>query len=93
MMDALFVYEQVILAATVLMPSVMGVMNLATLPRTAPTRFLYQECHATMADLIQGINKPTAKGTDHTLFMVLDIKDISAGHSPTPILTMTEEAV
>ena len=38
----LFVDVQVILAATALMPSVIAVMNLAILHRTAPTRFLHQ---------------------------------------------------
>ena len=93
MMDALFVDEQVILATTALMPSVMAVMNLAILHRTAPTNFLHQECHATKADLIQGINTPTTKGTDHTHIMVPDIRDISADHSPTTVPTVTEEAV
>ena len=81
------------LASTVLMPSVMAVMNLATLPRTAPTRFLLQECHATMADLIQGIDTSTLRGTYNTTIMAPDIRDISAGHSPTPIHTVTEAAV
>ena len=45
-----------------------------------------------MADLIQGINTPTTEGKDHTI-MVPDIGDISAGHSPAPIPTMTEAAV
>ena len=55
MINVLSVDRQVILAATAL-SSVMAVMNLATLPRTAPTRFLHQEHHATMEDLVQGIN-------------------------------------
>ena len=59
MIDVLSVDEQVILPATALMPSVMAVMNLVTLSRTNPTRFLHQECYATMADFIQGINTPT----------------------------------
>ena len=84
---------QVILAATSLIPSVMGVMNLATLCRTAPTIFLPQEHHATKTDLIEGINTSSTKGTDHTPIMVLDIGDISAGHSPAAIPTMTEAAV
>ena len=79
----LSVDEQVILATTALMPSVMAVMNLAILPRTALTRFLHQECHATIADLIQGIDIPTTGGTDHTPVMAPDIGDSSAGHSPT----------
>ena len=36
MIDVLFVDEQVILATTILMASVMAGMNMATLPRTAP---------------------------------------------------------
>ena len=46
-----------------------------------------------MADLIQGINTLTTEGTDHTPIMVPDMGDISAGHSPTPIPTVTEAAV
>ena len=76
MIDVLFVDEWVILAIPALMPSVMAVMNLTTLPRTAPTRFLHQECHATMADLIQGIDTLTTRGTDHTPIMAPDIGDI-----------------
>ena len=91
MTDVLFVDKQVILAATTLTPSVTAVMNLATLHRTALSRFLSKEHHATKTDLVQGINTPTPKGTDHTPFITVpDMKDISAGHSPT---TMTEAAV
>ena len=43
----LFVDEWVILATTAPVHSVTAVMNLATLQRTAPTRFLPQEHHAT----------------------------------------------
>ena len=60
------------------MASIMAVMNLATLPRTALTTFLHQEHHATMADLIQGIDTSTARGTDNAPFM--DIGYILAGH-------------
>ena len=74
------------------MPSVMAVMNLATLPRIAPIRFLHQEHHSTMADLIQCIDTPTTRGTDHTPIMVPDIGDITADHSPHPVHTMTEAA-
>ena len=74
------------------MPSVMAVMNLATLHRTAPTRFLPQEHHGTKTYLIQGIDTPTTEGTDHTPIMVQDIGDISTGHSPTTIPTMREAA-
>ena len=52
MISALSVDGQVILATTALMPSVMAVMNLGTLPTTVPTKFLHQEHHATMEDLI-----------------------------------------
>ena len=92
MIDVLFVDEQVIFATTALMPSII-VMNLATLPRTAPPRFLHQECHPTIVDLIQGIETATTEGTDHTPIMIPDMGGISAGHSPTPIPTMTEAAV
>ena len=54
------------MATTALMLSVMAVMNLAILPRTAPTRCLHQQHHATMEDLVQGINTPTTEGKDHT---------------------------
>ena len=74
--NVLSVDEQVILAATAQIPSVMAVMNLATLPRIATTRFLHQECLATMADLTQGINTPITRGTDHTPIMAPDIEDI-----------------
>ena len=50
-------------------------------------RFLHQEHHAAMEDLIQGINTTTTKGTDHTPIM---IPDITADHRPAPIHTATE---
>ena len=90
MIDALFVDEQVNLAATVLMPSVMAVMNLDTLHRTSPTRLLHQECHATMADFIQGIDTLATRGIDHTPIMAPDIGYFSAGHNPAPTTTVTE---
>ena len=71
----------------------MAVMNLATLPRTVPTRFLQQECHATMANHTHGINTPITGWTGHTPIMAQDIGDISAGHSPVLIPTVTEAAV
>ena len=46
-----------------------------------------------MADLIQHIDTPATKGTDHTPIIAPDIGDISAGHSPTPILITPEAAV
>ena len=94
MIDVLFVDKQVILAATALMPSVMAVINLATLHKTAPTGFLHQGHHATKTDLIQGINTPTPKGTDCTPpIIVPDMGDILAGHSPGTIPTTAEAAV
>ena len=93
MINVLSVDEQVILTATSLMPSVMAVMNLTTLPRTALTRFLQQEHPTTKKDLIQGIDTSTTRGAYHIPIMVRDIGDISADHSPTLILTMTEATV
>ena len=93
MIYVLFMEVQVILADSALMPSVMAVMNLSTLCRTAPARFLPQEHHGTKTDLIQGINTSTTEGTDHTPIMVPDIGDISPGHSPAAVLTLTEAAV
>ena len=70
------------LATTALMPRFMAVMILSILPSTAPTIFLNQECYATTKDLVQSINTPVTKGTDHTPIMVPDTGDISGGHSP-----------
>ena len=92
MISVLSVDEQVILAATALMPIIIALMNFDTLPRTAPTRFLHKEHHATMADLIQGINTLTTGGTDHASIMGPDIGDITADHSPAPTHTVTEAA-
>ena len=92
MISVLSLDRQVISAATAMMPSVMAVMSLAILPRTAPTGFLSQENNAPMDDLIQGIDTPTTGGIDHTLIMVPDIGDITVDHSPTPIHTVTEAA-
>ena len=75
-----------------LMPIVIDVMNLAILPRTAPTSFLHQENNATMEDFIQGINAPTTRGMEHTPIMFPDKGDITADHSLTSIHTMTEAA-
>ena len=88
--SVLSVDRQVILAATALMCSVMVVMNLTILPRTAPTAFHHQEHHANTEDLIQDINTTTTVETDQTSIMVPDLGDITADHSPTPINTMTE---
>ena len=90
--SVLSVDRQVTLAATALMPSVMAMMNLATFPRTAPTRFLHQEHHVTTEDLAQGINTTTIRGTDHTPILVSDIGDIIADHSPAPVHTVVEVA-
>ena len=93
-MDVLFVDKQAILATTAQMPSVMMVMNLATLHKIAPARFLPQEHHTTKTNLVQSINILTPKGTGHTPpIKVPDMGDISAGQSPTTIPTMTETAV
>ena len=78
--------RQVILAAPAMMPSVIAVMNLTILHRTSPTGFLHQEHHATMADIIQGINTPTTRRTDNTPIMVPDIGGITADHSPPPFV-------
>ena len=92
MIDVLFVDEWVILDATALMCSVMAMMNLATLHRTGPIRFLSQEHHATKTDLIQGIN--ISGEIDHIPpIMVPDIADISANHIPTAIPIVKEAAV
>ena len=65
MIDALFVDEQIILAAMAYMKSVTAVMNSTTLHRTSPARFVCQGHHATKTGLIQGNATPTPKGTDH----------------------------
>ena len=57
--------EQVILAAIALMHSVTAAMNLATLHKTAPTRFLPEEHHASKTVLVPGHDLPGPKGTDH----------------------------
>ena len=85
MISVLSVDGEVIFATTDLKPSNMAVMNLAILPRIVPTRFLHQEHHASMEDLVQGINTPASRGTDHTPIMVPDIGDITADHSATPL--------
>ena len=92
MISVLAVNGQVTLATTAMMLSVMAVMDLATLPRTAPTRFLHQEHHAITEDLTQGINTLTTGGTAHTPIMVPDIEDITAAHIPASIHIATEVA-
>ena len=70
------------------MHNVMAVTNVATLHRTAPTRFLPQKHHATKTDLVQVNDIPGPQGTDHTHpIMVSDMGDISPGHNSTPIPT------
>ena len=66
MIDVFSVSEQVILAATAPMCSFTVAMNLCHFAQNSPTRFLPQEHHAPKTDLIQGIDIPTLKGTDHT---------------------------
>ena len=76
------------------MPSAMAGMNLATLHMTASTRVLSQEHHTSKTDIIQGIDIPTPKRTDHTPpIMDPDMGDIPAGQSPAAILTATEATV
>ena len=75
---------------TSLMPSVMAVKNLDTLPRTALTRFLHQEYHTTMADPVQGTDTPTNGGTDYSPIMAQGIGDISEDHSTTSIPSTIE---
>ena len=92
MIDALFVDKWVILAATAPMYSVTAAMDSANLHKTAPTRFLPQEHHATKTDLVQCHDKPTPKGTDHTSpTMGTDMGDISTdhNHAATPTTTGT----
>ena len=94
MIDVLYLEKQFILATTALMPSAMAVMNLATLYRTALTRFLPSECHVPKIDLLQGISLPTPEGTDHTpSIMVPGIGDISAGHSPPPFPLLQKQQI
>ena len=76
------------------MPGIMDVMNVATLHKTAPTRFLPQEHPTTKTDLIQGIDIPTSKGTGHTPpIMVPDMGHILIDCSPAAILTVVESAI
>ena len=71
------------------MHNVKAVMNSATLHRTDQTTFLLLEHHATKTDLIQSIDMPTLKGTDHTSpIMVTDMGDISTNHNHVAIPTV-----
>ena len=70
-----------------------GCDELGHFAQDCPTRFLHQEHHATTADLIQGINTSTTRGTDHTPIMVQDKGDITTDHSPVPIHTTTKAAL
>ena len=93
MIYALFTDKQVILATTALMHSVTAVMNLATLQKTAPARFLPQEHQAIKTDLIPGHNTPITKGTDHTPpTMGTDMGNISTDHNHAVITTVTGAA-
>ena len=75
------------------MHSVTAVMNLAIFHMAAPARFFHEEHHATKTDLIQGIDIPTPRGTDHTpSTMVIDMGDMSTNHNPTAYPTMTGAA-
>ena len=75
------------------MQSVTAAMNLATLHKTAPTKFPHQAHHTTRTDINQDINIPTSKETDHLPpTMVTDMGDISIEHNHTAILTMTGAA-
>ena len=57
-------------------------------------RFPQQGHQATKTDLIQDTNIPTPKGPDHTPpIMITDTGDISAGHSPATVPTVTEATV
>ena len=58
-----------------------GSDEFSPLPRTVPTRFLNQECHTTMTYLIQCIDTPTTRGTDHTPIMSLYRRHFSRSHS------------
>ena len=92
MIDALFVDEWVILSSTAPMHSVTAVMNSATLHKTAPTRFLPPEHHATKTGLIQGHDIPTATGTDRTPpTMGTDIGDITTDHIMPPFPLQQEQ--
>ena len=93
MIDALFVDEQVILAATAPLSSVTAVMNLATLHKTGQIIFLPKEHHATRRDLVPGYNASTHKRTDNTPpTMDTDIGDISTDHNHSDIPTRTGAA-
>ena len=81
MTDALFVDNQIILATIAPMYSVTAAMNLTIFHKTAPTRFLPQDHHATRTGLVQGHYTPTPNGTDHTPpTMGTVMVDISTDH-------------
>ena len=93
MIDALFVDEQATLDATAPVHSVTAAMNLATLQKTAPTKFLPLEYHAIKRGLIQGHNPPIPKGTDYTpCTMGTHMGEISTDHNHTTIPTRTGAA-
>ena len=74
------------------MPSVMAVMNLTILPRISPQDSSIRNTTPPWTGLIQGINTPTTRETDHSPIMVLDIEYITADHSPATIHPKTEAA-
>ena len=91
--DGYFVDRQAILAATDPMCSVIAAMNLATLHKTAPTRFLSQEHHSTKIGLILGHDTLTPEGTDQNLLTIdTDMGDISTNLNHTANSTVTGAA-
>ena len=91
--DALFVDKQAIFTVTALMHSVTAVMNSATLHKTALTRFLPQEHHATKTGLVPGHDTPTFEGTHHNPPNIdTDMGGISTNHNHTAIPTATGAA-
>ena len=85
MIDVLFVEAKVILAATALMPSVMAVMNLAILHRTAPTRLLHQIS-------FKALIHPQLKGHIKLLLFLRNRRHF-INHSPATIPTARKAAV
>ena len=92
--DRCFVVDEwVIVAVTAPMHSITAVMDSSTLHRTAPTRFICQEHHASKTGLIQSNNMPTPEWTDHTPpTMDTDMGNISTDHNQAAIPTATGTA-
>ena len=91
--DALFLNRHAILAATSPMHSVTAVINLATLHKTSPIRFIPQEHHVTWTDLIPGDDTPTSKDIYHNLpTMDTDMGGISTDHNCIPNSTVSRAA-